>query len=94
MSRSGARSVQVPGREWTLDGDKLVFHNLHVKAGVKRDRAGCGFCLNGVAQILAKVSREVSKDGVAEGDGVDEAGSTPPARGDDGSGEEKDKLPW
>ncbi len=94
MPRSGAKQVQVSSRERALDGNALLLHNLHVKAGIRRDKQKCGFCRNGVASISTEMAKPTSKDGVVEGDRTDKAGPTSPPRGDDGPGPEKEQLPW
>ncbi len=94
MPRRRIKSVQVPSRERSLDGDLLRLHNFHVKAGVRRDRRNCRFCGSGLAAISTEMAPEPSKDGVVKGSGDNGEGATPPPRSDDGPGQEEERLPW
>lgn len=65
----------------------LRSHNAHVKAGVRRDAARCGFCREGLGAVLEVVRRELPADlersgeeaEVVSGGGVDEDGPASPS---------------
>lgn len=94
MQRHSVKPVSISSGEWSLDGDLLRVHNLHVSAGLKMDQTGCGFCGGGVAKILTPLERPTPKDGVVEGDRTDDKRSASPPRSDDRPREEESKLSW